>query len=46
MIWVGIGLCVVGWLIGLLLGIGPAVHFLLVVAVVLLVIEWRRSQPA
>jgi hypothetical protein len=46
MIWVGIGLCVVGWFIGLLLGVGPATHLLLAAAVVLLVIEWRRSQPA
>jgi hypothetical protein len=46
MIWVGIGLCVVGWLLGLLLAVGPVVHLLLVVAVVLLVIEYRRPQPA
>jgi hypothetical protein len=43
-IWIGIGLCVVGWLLGLLLAVGPAVHLLLVVAVVLLVIEVRRSR--
>jgi hypothetical protein len=46
MIWVGIGLCVVAWLIGLLLAVGPAVHLLLVAAVVLLVVEWRRSRTA
>jgi hypothetical protein len=43
-IWVGIGLCVVGWLLGLLLAVGPAVHLLLVAAVALLVIEVRRSR--
>jgi hypothetical protein len=46
MIWIGIGLAVVGWFIGLLLEIGPAVHLLLVVAVVLLVVEARRSRSA
>jgi hypothetical protein len=45
-IWIGIGLAVVGWFIGLLLELGPAVHLLLVVAVVLLVVEARRSRPA
>lgn len=44
MIWIGIGLCVVGWLLGLLVAVGPAIHLLLVVAVVLLVIEVRRSR--
>jgi hypothetical protein len=44
--WIGIGLAVVGWFIGLLLELGPAVHLLLVVAVVLLVVEARLSQPA
>jgi hypothetical protein len=44
--WIGIGLAVVGWLIGLLLELGPAVHLLLVVAVGLLVVEVRRGQPA
>jgi hypothetical protein len=43
-IWVGIGLCVVGWLLGLLVAVGPAVHLLLVVAVVLLAIEVRRQR--
>lgn len=42
--WVGIGLCVVGWLIGLLLAVGPAVHLLLVVAVILLAVEVRRTR--
>lgn len=44
MIWVGIGLCVVGWLLGLLIAIGPAVHLLLALAVVLLLIEVRRTR--
>jgi Family of unknown function (DUF5670) len=44
--WVGIGLCVIGWLIGLLLEIGPVVHLLLVVAVILLVLELRRGREA
>jgi hypothetical protein len=44
--WIGIGLAVVAWVIGLLLELGPAVHLLLVVAVVLLVVEARRPQPA
>jgi hypothetical protein len=44
--WIGIGLAVVGWFIGLLLELGPAVHLLLVVAAVLLVVEARRGQPA
>lgn len=45
MIWVAIGLAVVGWLLGLLLQVGSAVHLLLVVAIVLLVFEMRR-EPA
>jgi hypothetical protein len=44
MIWVGIGLAVVGWFIGLLLELGPAVHLMLVLAVVLLVVEVRRIR--
>jgi hypothetical protein len=44
--WIGIGLCVVGWLLGLLVEIGPIVHLLLVVAVVLLVVELRRTREA
>jgi len=44
MIWVAIGLCVVGWLLGLLVNVGPAVHLLLVVAVVLLALEVRRTR--
>lgn len=46
MTWVGIGLAVVGWFIGLLLELGPAVHLLLVVAVVLLGVEVQRSRAA
>lgn len=46
MIWIGIGLAVVGWFLGLLLELGPAVHLLLVAAVVLLVVEARRARPA
>lgn len=45
MIWVAIGLAVVGWLLGLLLQVGSAVHLLLVVVIVLLVFEMRR-EPA
>jgi hypothetical protein len=46
MTWIGIGLAVVGWFIGLLLELGPAVHLLLVLAGVLLVVEARRTRPA
>ncbi|HEY7451515.1 MAG TPA: lmo0937 family membrane protein [Candidatus Limnocylindria bacterium] len=44
MIWVLIGLAIVGWLLGLLLQVGPVVHLLLVVAAVLLVVEVRRDR--
>lgn len=44
MIWIGIGLCVVAWLIGLLLAIGPIVHLFLVVAAALLALEVRRGR--
>jgi hypothetical protein len=44
--WIGIGLCVVGWLLGLLVEIGPMVHLLLAVAVVLLAVELRHTQEA
>jgi hypothetical protein len=43
-IWVLIGLAIVGWLLGLLLQVGPVVHLLLVVAAVLLVVEVRRDR--
>jgi hypothetical protein len=44
--WIGIGLAIVGWFIGLLLELGPAVHLLLVAAVLLLVVEVRRRSEA
>jgi hypothetical protein len=44
--WIGIGLAIVGWFIGLLLELGPAVHLLLVAAVLLLVVEVRRRSGA
>jgi hypothetical protein len=44
MIWVAIGVAVVGWLLGLLLMVGPIVHLLLVLALVLLVVEVRRNR--
>jgi hypothetical protein len=43
-IWVAIGLCVVGWLLGLLVPVGPVVHLLLLVAVGLLAFEVRRTR--
>ncbi|MGH2462599.1 MAG: hypothetical protein ACRDFZ_03100 [Candidatus Limnocylindria bacterium] len=46
MIWLGIGVAITAWLIGLLLEVGPAVHFLLVVAVGLLVVQVRRDRGA
>lgn len=46
MIWVGIGLAVTGWLIGLLLEMGPVVHLLLVGAGVLLAIQVLRQRRA
>ena len=44
MIWVGVGLAVVGWLLGLLLHLGPAVHLLLVLALGLTVYEVRQDR--
>jgi hypothetical protein len=44
--WIGIGLAVVGWFLGLLLELGPAIHLLLVVALVLLGVEMRRRPLA
>ena len=46
MIWVGIGVAISAWLIGLLLEIGPAVHLLLLAAVGLLVVQMRRDRGA
>jgi hypothetical protein len=45
-IWVGIGIAICAWLIGLLLEIGPVVHLLLVVAAGLLLLEVRRDRGA
>lgn len=46
MTWILIGFAVVGWLIGLLLAIGPVVHLFLVAAAGLLVFEVRRARRA
>ena len=46
MIWLGIGLAVTAWLIGLLLEIGPVVHLLLLAAAGLLVVQVRRDRGA
>jgi len=43
-IWLGIGVAITGWLIGLLLEIGPVVHLLLVAAAGLLAIQVRRGR--
>jgi len=45
-IWLGIGVAVTAWLIGLLLEVGPAVHLLLLAAVGLLVVQVRRDRGA
>jgi len=45
-IWLGIGVAITGWLIGLLVEIGPLVHLLLVAAAGLLVIEIRHNRGA
>jgi Na+/phosphate symporter len=44
-IWLGIGVAVTAWLIGLLLEIGPVVHLLLLAAG-LLVVQVRRDRGA
>lgn len=44
MTWIGIGLSITAWLIGLLLEIGPVVHLLLLVAAGLLVVQVRRDR--
>lgn len=46
MIWLGIGVAVTAWLIGLLLEIGPVVHLLLLAATGLLVVQVRRDRGA
>jgi hypothetical protein len=45
-IWIGIGVAISAWLIGLLLEIGPVVHLLLVAAAGLLVVQVRRERGA
>ena len=44
MIWLGIGVAVTAWLIGLLVEIGPVVHLLLLAAAGLLVVQVRRDR--
>lgn len=44
MIWIGIGLAISAWLIGLLLEIGPVVHLLLGAAAGLLLLQVRRDR--
>lgn len=46
MIWLGIGVAVTAWLIGLLLQIGPVVHILLLAAAGMLVVQVRRDRGA
>lgn len=46
MIWIGIGIALSAWLIGLLLEIGPVVHLLLVAAAGLLLVQVRRDRDA
>lgn len=46
MIWLGIGVAISVWLIGLLLQIGPVIHLLLLAAVGLLVVQVRRDRGA
>ena len=46
MIWLGIGVAVTAWLIGLLVEIGPLVHLLLLAAASLLVVQVRRDRGA
>lgn len=46
MIWLGIGVAVTAWLIGLLLEIGPVVHLLLLAAVGMLLVQVRRDRGA
>jgi hypothetical protein len=45
-IWLGIGVAVTAWLIGLLVEIGPLVHLLLLAAAGLLVLQVRRDRGA
>ena len=46
MIWLGIGVAVTAWLIGLLLEIGPIVHLLLLAAAGMLLVQVRRDRGA
>lgn len=46
MIWIGVGVAISAWLIGLLLEIGPVVHLLLVAAAGLLLVQVRRDRGA
>lgn len=46
MIWLGIGVAVTAWLIGLLLEIGPVVHLLLLAAAGMLVVQVRHDRGA
>ncbi|HUG95074.1 MAG TPA: hypothetical protein VMK30_02920 [Pleomorphomonadaceae bacterium] len=46
MIWLGIGVAVTAWLIGLLLEIGPVVHLLLLAAAGMLLVQVRRDRGA
>ena len=46
MIWLGIGVAISVWLIGLLLEIGPVIHLLLLAAMGLLVVQVRRDRGA
>jgi len=43
-IWLGIGVAITAWLIGLLVEIGPVVHLLLLAAAGLLVVQVRRDR--
>jgi len=45
-IWLGIGVAISVWLIGLLLQISPVIHLLLLAAVGLLVVQVRRDRGA
>jgi hypothetical protein len=45
-IWLGIGVAVTAWLIGILLEIGPVVHLLLLAAAGMLVVQVRRDRGA
>ena len=47
LVWIGIGIAIVAWLIGLLVAIGPVVHLFLIAAVGLRVFQvWRDRASA